>query len=159
MTISNYELVKLAQQNHVKLKLPDIKMIADFPILKPKKFMNVIVNIGLDVSEEGHFVCFVVRNGNAFYFDSFGKMPPESVIQYCVQNHLKLGMNTISIQHSSSSNCGVYCFALLKYIAEKSDLYEECNNFINVFDQVKLAKNDDILHRLLLKLGVKHEYR
>ena len=134
-------------------------MIADFPILKPKKFMNVIINIGLDVSEEGHFVCFVVRSGKAFYFDSFGKKPPESVIEYCLHNHLKLGMNTCVIQHSSSSNCGVYCFALLKYIAEKPDLYEECNNFINAFDKVKLERNDDVLHRLLLKLGVKHEYK
>ena len=159
MTISNYELAKLAKRHKVRLKLPDIFMIENLVKLKPKKFINVILNINSDVSKEGHFVCFIVRDGNAFYFDSFGNKPSDIVIDYCVNHRLKLGFNKTAVQHSSSTNCGVYCFALLKYIGESPNLYEKCDKFIDLFESVGLERNADVLHTVLLKMGVKHEYK
>lgn len=61
------------------------------------------------------------------------------------------------IQHYSSTSCGLYCFAILKYIGQSTkDLYKKCNEFINLFDFEKIEKNEERLHVVLNKTGVKH---
>lgn len=158
MTITNFELVALAKQYNVSLKLKDILMVEDLPYRKCVESMNLILNFQVKGTEVSHFVCLVVRDTDAFYMDSFGSYPVKEVVDYCKSNGLKLGYNGRVVQDMKSTNCGVYCFAFLLYLKNGGELFETANKFLNLF-QKKVEKNDDILHNILAKLEVKHDYK
>ena len=158
MTISNFKLVELADKYKVALRLSDIKYIEDLTSCKLKKFMNLILNFSSPGYAGAHFVSFLVRDKKAFYMDSFGAYPLEQVVDYCKLNSLQLGYNAKVIQDSSTTTCGVYCFALLKYAGKSGNLYKKCNEFLDIFDN-NTTLNNDILHTLLNNLGIQHEYK
>jgi hypothetical protein len=135
MTISNYKLVELADKNKVTLHLSDIKYMEDLSSTKLKKLMNLILNFTTSGSTGSHFVAFVVRDKKAFYMDSFGTHHLQSVIDFCKTNGLQLGYNAKVIQDSSATTCGVYCFALLKYVGKSGDLYMSFLTFLTMIPQ------------------------
>ena len=100
-----------------------------------------------------------MRGKYAFYFDSYGAEPDKYVFEYCTLHGLKLGSNNWIIQGMKSTNCGLFCFALILFVRRhkkpldiptefKQDLFEKCNSFINLF--VSNGKtNDEILMKYL----------
>ena len=160
MTISNFELVALAKQYHLDLKLKDIMLIDELKEVKCRKKMNLILNYQANGS--AHFVCLVVRGEDALYMDSFGGYPLPEVEEYCKVHKLRLGYNGVGIQASSSSNCGVYCFAFLMMLgnSENSEnVYDVGDDFVSLFDRKHVEGNDDVLHELLIGMGVRHDYK
>lgn len=122
----------------MKDELANVKLI---------KSNNIIVNFAKEGHEGTHFVALVIRDGNAFYFDSFGCYPLDEVVSYCKHHHLKLGYNSYIVQNIESTNCGLFCFALFKYLGNTmSSLYKNCNEFVDMFDD-DTKHNDNILFK------------
>jgi hypothetical protein len=119
--------------------------------------MNLILNFTNEGSDTAHFVALIIRGKNAFYFDSFGKQPLKEVIDYSKQHNLKLGYNITTIQHSNTTSCGLYCFALLKFLGKSCNIYKKSNEFLNLFDE-KTNLNDGILSLLLNNFGIEDFY-
>ena len=151
MTISNFDLVKLAKSHNVQLELNEIIMADELVNIASKRNMNLIINLQ-DSSQNGsHWVCLIIKGKNAFYFDSFGAKPDTYVTQYCRQNGLRLGYNNYIIQDLSSTECGVFCIALLKYLANnnKKELYKTSDEFIDIFNNN--TKDNDKLLKCFMK--------
>ena len=153
MTISNFELADLANSYNVKLSLYDITPKNLLVNYKIRKFMNLIINFAKDGQEGTHFVSLIIRCDKAFYFDSFGGYPLDEVVNYCKKHNLKLGYNTYIIQNIKSTNCGIFCFALIKYLGKSGDIYKKSDEYINLYDN-NTSLNDDILFKYLKNCGV-----
>lgn len=156
--ISNYEILELATEQGVNLKLEDIIM-ADELTLKPlKKRMQLIINLQPKSQGGSHWVALIIHGKYALYCDSYGADPDANVVAYCKKHRLHLACNSYVIQHVKSTQCGRYCFALIKYIQEdllvdapaeyKVRLYELANNFCNLYEG-DCKKNDAILTKYL----------
>lgn len=68
-----------------------------------------------------HWVAVIVRNGEGYYFDSFGNIPPLKVSNWLTQNSNKWSSNTRQVQSYLSQQCGYFCvhflyFATLHYL-------------------------------------------
>jgi hypothetical protein len=94
-----------------------------------------------------HWVAMYIYKSNAFYFDSFGALPPNEVIAFVKQRKgCHLYYSNWIIQDLSSEACGWFCIAFLTYIHQNRnrDLKEVFNEFSNNFVD-DTAKNDEIL--------------
>ena len=89
-----------------------------------------------------------------FYFDSFGQPPPIHVMSFIKKTTNKpLPHNNRDIQSVLNSACGYYCLAFLYYVFtypnRTHDLYEDANNFLDLFDDLNVShdfkKNEYIL--------------
>ena len=158
MTISNTELEELCKRKKIQL---NAVVIANELINIPKtKSMNIIVNLDTMGQQGTHWVALVVRDNQAFYFDSFGAKCDNYVVEYCRRNRLNLAINVYIVQDLKSTECGLFCVALFKYLKTgkipkgiprefpRNRLLELCNDFINLFEP-DTRENDGILYQLL----------
>jgi len=161
MTISNYDLIILAKKHNVRLSINDIVMSDELNLLRKRKHMNIIINSKPTGNSGRHWVCLLVRNDYAFYFDSFGTINDKNVFNFCKKHSLHLAQNTWIVQNINSTQCGRFCFALMKYEKDEKipkdtplefpselTLYEKCNNFINMFVS-DTRKSDALLNKYL----------
>ena len=159
--ITNLELHRLAQEENVDIPMHYICSSDELTNLKRKKKMNIILNLQNSNQGGSHWVALLVRGGQAFYCDSYGLSSDTNVTQYCIKNHLHLSSNSYIIQSQKSTNCGLYCYALIKYIEReniptdiphkyKNELLELCNNYINLFVPNRNT-NDSILKKYFKK--------
>lgn len=91
----------------------------------------------------------------SFYFDSYGAEPSENIKRVVKQTTGKNGLphSNKDIQSLMNNACGFYCLALAHYInsfsGRKSDLYNDCNDFLDMFDDLNVSvdfkKNEYIL--------------
>lgn len=156
--ISNFELADLAKEQKVNLKLQNILMADQLQTTPLKKKMNLIINLQKSSQGGSHWVALIVRGKQAFYCDTFGMDCDTNVIQFCRKHKLHLACNKYIIQDLKSVQCGVYCFALIKYIETEeipkyprefeNNLLEICNNFVNMFVPNR-KQNDKILYKYL----------
>ena len=142
MTLTNFELIKLARRR--RIDLDHILMKDELKNIKRKSKLSIIINLqSSKVGNGTHWTCLYIENKFAIYFDSFGAIPPVEVIRYC--KGLKLGYNSYIIQDLNSTECGNYCIAFLEYLQyNNGTLFQDANSFSNMFEHdTKL--NDDIL--------------
>ena len=151
MTISNFDLVKLAKSHNVKLELKDIIMADELLNIKLKRNMNLIINLENSTGQGTHWVCLIIKGKNAFYFDSFGAKPDTYVTRYCRLNELRLGYNNYIIQDLNSTQCGIFCIALLKYLRtnKSKNIFDSSNEFIDIFNNN--TKDNDKLLKCFMK--------
>lgn len=154
MTISNYQLVEIAKKNNIQLYLKYIIYRDELKNIPLQKHMNIIINFSTTGHTGTHFTALLIRNNNALYFDSFGCVPLPEVTQYCKLHKLKLGYNNYIIQNIASSNCGIYCLALILYIGQSKNLYDKANDYINMYED-DTKENDHILLTYLKHNGIK----
>ena len=112
-------------------------------------------NFFADAATQGdgtHWLVLIIKGNNCLYFDSFGMIPRKEIITFCKGK--RLGYSTYIIQDIDSTQCGLYCIALLHFMqSNKGDLYELFNDFINLFvNNTKL--NDKILFKYLKSNGI-----
>lgn len=153
MSLTDVQLWGLAKKMSVPLVFCDFKDKLEDEKLEYNK--SYIINMEDAFDEDGmpnsgsHYTCFQVNkypNGKVqgIYFDSFGAPPPEIVKKFC---GIGLPYNTKDIQSLMNSACGWYCLALLHYInayeERTHDLYSDCENFTDMFDD--LSKSCDHL--------------
>mgnify|MGYP003383842641 CR=1 FL=1 len=143
---TNFELVEIAKNNGIKLKINDIMMMNMLSKIKLKKNMNLILNLA-DLKQGGsHWVLFLIRDKKALYIDSFACKPSSEVIDFCLKYSLQLGYSNYICQKLVSSRCGIYCIQGLKYLQKTngSNLYCKGNEYINKYEPLKYNKNERI---------------
>ena len=143
---TNFELVKIANDNGIKLKINQIIMMDMLSTMKLKKNMNLILNLS-DLNAGGsHWVLFLIRDGKALYIDSFGCKPSREVYDFCLKYSLQLGYSNYICQKLISSRCGIYCIQSLRYLQKcnSTNLYLKANEYVNLYEPLKEKLNEKI---------------
>ena len=159
MSLTDTQIWSLAERMRVPLVFCGFKTELKNERLQYNK--SYIVNLEDEFDEDGHrnegshYTCFQVNkypNGKiqGIYFDSFGQPPPQIVDKFV---GFKLPYNIKDVQSLMNSACGWYCLALLHFInayeGRTRDLYTDCENFTDLFDDLNHScdhlKNEYIL--------------
>lgn len=111
--LSNFDILKLA----VMLKIPYFDGVFMRDALSKKKSTNQrecwIINLGSSRTDGSHWTALAKSKNSAYYFDSFGKLPPPlEVIDY-LGNGVQLYFNSKKYQNYGSSICGHLCLRFL----------------------------------------------
>jgi hypothetical protein len=144
MTLSNFDIEKICK--FYKLPIVAITMKDELP----RSVKNGCYVINMQSSSEGngtHWVALFIYKTNAFYFDSFGGLPPVEIMKFVKKRkECHLYYNNWIIQNIKSSQCGWYCIAFLKHMYQnlQQDLKVAYNDFVNNFAD-DTTRNDDIL--------------
>ena len=152
--LSDEELINMCQCQNIELNYCGYK--DTMPNITNQTNYNCIINIdGVDKNDNNvsgsHWVCVIIKDNNAFYFDSFGLPEPIETMKFIKNQNIKhYGYNKKQIQNINDDHCGYYCFALLSYVKHyfENDLYNTVNNFINLFNK-NTKKNKNILLKML----------
>ena len=109
--ISNYDLEDMAHFYKI-----DIVVVMKDELIKIKPISgNYIIN--LESSKDGngtHWMGLKIENFDCVYFDSYGYLPPQEIINFCKRIHNShLAYNTKEIQNLSTTTCG-FCSCILK---------------------------------------------
>ncbi len=99
-------------------------------IIKPRSY---IINLDESYKPGSHWVAvYFPVNGPAYYFDSFGRYPPDRIINFMERNS-KYGwtFNIKKLQGDLSQLCGYYCIVFLRFAPNYSDFFKKfkyCDN-------------------------------
>ena len=164
MTISNFELAEIAKAHQLVLPLDHIVMSDEISSIPLQPHLNIVINSRIRGQKGKHWTMLVVHGKHALHFDSYAGIPTAGVLIYAKRHNLTLCHNKFIIQSMSSTNCGLYCIALLLFLKHEkvpklpfacwgNQLYELANNYVNLFD-AEASKNDAILMKYLSDHGV-----
>lgn len=111
--LSNFDILKLA----VKLKIPHFHGVFMRDMICRKTGPAVhecwILNHATSKTDGTHWTALAKSFHTAFYFDSFGKLPPPlEVVDYLGEN-IKLYYNTERYQNYGTTICGHLCLRFL----------------------------------------------
>jgi hypothetical protein len=161
MTISNIELSAEAERRGIDLPLHHILLSDELLTLRLMPTMNIVINsVSSGSRSEGkHWTMLMVRGKYASHFDSYAGVPCTSIFIFCKKHSLTLCHNKFICQSMRSTECGLFCLALLVYekrwerarvsnAAWGNPLYEMVNDYINLYD-ANANKNDAILAKYL----------
>lgn len=145
MSLSNFQLEQLAEELKVPLKY--ITMKNELP--HHAENGNYIINFESAPLPGSHWTALICKNSKAFYFDSFGQEPPNSILHFCKGKQLYY--NDTIIQDLNSNLYGFYCLGLFKHISQFKNVHllNSCNDYINMFDDDKNEVNGEILKKYL----------
>ena len=106
----------------------------------PKQFpSSMIVNNG-----KNHWVALILLDKVCFYFDSLAHMRLNCKIKrFLSRNYTEYIYNVHTLQHSKSTNCGLFCCAFIKCVKNKTSF----SIFLSQFDIRKKMLNDDIIKK------------
>ncbi len=95
---------------------------------------NYIINLASAGQEGTHWVALYLGD-NAYYFDSFGQVPPLEVLDLIDQcGYPEYFINAKQIQDIRSGFCGEYCVLFLKYMnARNGTEMQRFSRFQNKF--------------------------
>lgn len=130
----------------------------------PTRGKNSCYIINLDDTTGSHWTCiFVNRLNEAVYMDSYGQMPPMSVVSFFKNNNIKWIYSTIQVQDYSSVLCGYFCIYFLFQMTKHNktqirNLRYLMNRILDIFDDDNQDKNDAILHTRMTELLKKFYY-
>jgi hypothetical protein len=151
--LSNFDIEKLCK--FYRLPLIAICMKNELPtVVKDGCYI-----INMQSSHQGngtHWVGLYVYKLDAFYFDSFGAIPPNEIMAFVKRRKgCHLYYNNWIIQDLSSQACGWFCIAFLIYMHQNRnrDLKQMFNEFTNNFHD-DTTKNDEILKSFFASSGV-----
>lgn len=108
----------------------------DLPIIFKPGFY--IINTDPDYLPGSHWLAlFVTYNNHAYYFDSLGKVPIDSVAVVLHNSKLSYDYSTRRIQSNGSDVCGDYCLLFVYFMCKGNDL----SYFLSLFGD-DLTNND-----------------
>jgi hypothetical protein len=81
-----------------------------------------ILNHDLSCNNGTHWTCLFVKNGVAFYFDSFGLDPPLEILDYC--KGLERYCSTSKIQKYDEVICGHYSIFVLYSLSKGISFFD-----------------------------------
>jgi hypothetical protein len=99
----------------------------------------------INLNGESHWTALIKKGNSHCYFDSFGFVPPEEV-EVKIKPYM---YNSDDIQCLSSTSCGYFCIAFIRFLHNKKDLKESYEKFLHLFDFDNLNNNELILNSLL----------
>ena len=144
MMLSNFDIEKICKF----YRLPVVSICMKNELPTKVKDGCYIINMQSSTQGNGtHWVALYVQKSNAFYFDSFGALPPNEVIMLVKQRKgCHLYYSNWIVQDLKSEACGWYCIAFLTFMHQNRnrDLKEVFNEFSNNFLD-DTSKNDEIL--------------
>lgn len=110
--LSNYEIVELIEM----LKIPHFNGVFMRDTL-PKKIMSKrecwILNHGSSSTDGTHWTALAKIDNNAYYFDSFGKLPPPLEVINYLGSDVQLYYNAKKYQNYGTAICGHLCLRFL----------------------------------------------
>ena len=122
MKILNFEEKKYDLKDDTMNEL-ELQRVHNYPVYpRDSKIYSArgIVNID-DGSQNGtHWTCFIVKDENSYYFDSFGGQPDEGLLN---QLPKPIIYHNYKIQDRNSRLCGSYCLYLF-YLIERMNYYD-----------------------------------
>ena len=99
----------------------------------------------INLNGHSHWTALIKSGPHYYYFDAFGFPAPEEVNEivgdYCWSDK--------DIQAMSSSSCGWYCVAFIRYMEKKKNKKLAYTNFLKQFESSHLKDNEIILGGLL----------
>lgn len=116
-----------------------------------------IINMSDSVDSKGkqlpgtHWVCFLVENKEACYFDSFGFSPAEEVKIY-LEDFIPFPYNDKHIQNIYSGVCGFYVIGFMIFMVENYKKYRSLKDRLGAFVRLfsnDVKKNQTILNKFL----------
>lgn len=159
--LSTNDLVEMCN----KMKINLIQCVSkSFLRIPPTRRVNSCYIINLDDTTGSHWTCiFVNKLNEAVYMDSYGQMPPTSVITFFKNNGIKWIYSTIQVQDYSSVLCGYFCIYFLFYMSlhnktQVNSTRYAMNKILDIFDDDNQEKNDEILHGRMTELLKKYYY-
>lgn len=142
--LSNFDIEKLCK--FYKLPLIAICMKDELPTVV--KDGCYVINMQSSTQGNGtHWIGLYIHKSNAFYFDSFGAVPPNEVLSFVKRKQgCHLFYSNWITQDLKSDACGYYCIAFLIYLHQNrsKDLKQIFNEFTNNFHD-DTTKNDEVL--------------
>jgi hypothetical protein len=95
--------------------------------MTPKQIECGIFNLNTSKEPGSHWVCWFKRGNEKLYFDSYGLVPPQELVDYLGTPILR---NTEQLQNFNQTNCGEFCLYVLKRLSNgdefnniEADLY------------------------------------
>lgn len=134
MALSNTQVGTIAKL--LNIKLSSICLQEDLKYMKIEDNTGYVINYGNMDNGGTHYVCIATDDkGFAFFFDSFGVIPDNDVINFMKRGKKRWGYNNWIIQDIKSSLCGWYCLGVIKVCQSKrkGSLFDKANAFINFF--------------------------
>ena len=115
-----------------------------------------IVNLGDSNTGGTHWTSFIINDKIATYFDSFGLIPPQSIVKFIKRynKHLRIIYSIDQIQDYNSVLCGWFCVYYLYFFnvlhkKNTSNISYLLNNHNQKYDLDNTSKNDGILQLLI----------
>lgn len=147
-TISIREYIRPYQrQNIFKGVFPCDSLPTNFSL--PAVF---VINLSPHNEPGTHWIAlYISRNGDAFYFDSFGMKPSNFHIIAFLKMHTKtVDFNRKQLQHLSSNKCGQFCCVFIVSVLKNCSI----NSLISRFG-LNLFVNDFIVENMYKYLEMK----
>ena len=115
--------------------------ISDLPINLLQKPCSLVINLDERWKIGSHWVSlFIPKRGPAFYFDSFGRPPPDKILTL-IERNTRDGWtyNNNKIQGDLSTLCGHYCIAFVESLPNYKEFLRKFEN-CSVFNDERLIK-------------------
>lgn len=111
--LTNYDIIDLA----IKLKIPHFEGVYMRDTLLKKKNKKAqecwILNHGSSKTDGTHWTALAKQFNIAYYFDSFGKLPPPLEVTKYLGDNVRLFYNVKKYQNYGSAICGHLCLRFL----------------------------------------------
>ena len=103
-----------------------------------------ILNMDKTKGPGTHWVMFRRKHKSILYFDSFGRPPPQELVDLAQNKHMKLLYTDNEIQSIRSVACGYFAIVAVLFSQYDIDHFEHKLDTTFVKDQDELILNDDI---------------
>lgn len=148
--LNNLDIENMA----LKCKIPLIGVFSKDELPKKKYDGFYIINMQDSEDKYGnplpgtHWTAFFKWKGQSIYFDSFGIVPPKSVNNFLPK---PIMYNSQQIQAIESTCCGWFAVYFGHYLFNNGINEIGFNNFIKMFNEINLKKNDKVIERYAKK--------
>lgn len=139
--LSNFDIEEMAPLFKIKLlAVIDHRDLPSYPLIDGSYILNL---------NNKHWTALYVKNGEGFYFDSYGVIYPTTVKKFCPN----VIYSDDTIQSLNSVLCGYFCLYFLYWMTNKykDSLEKTFNQFRSLFDDDEIY-NNQILQHLIKKL-------
>lgn len=153
--ISNFDIENICFPFNLNVVVLTKDQLKKIPLHSSEKIdMNFIINMQNSNDGNGtHWIALRLKNNQCSYFDSFGMVPPQEIVDFCKRIvKSSLTYSTKQIQHMKQTSCGFYCIAFLIFTNQNKNknIFSLSNSFLNMF-YIDTIQNNKILQEYFTK--------
>lgn len=111
-SLTNYDIRKFAKKNVIPY-FRGVYMRDNLPIHEPWNDECMVINHDSIQNHGTHWSCYVKKDENVFYFDSFGKLPPPKELIIYLGSKCVIYYNYKRYQQFNTKICGHLCLRFL----------------------------------------------
>ena len=124
MKLLNFkDFMKKYNLKNVTMNESQLQKVYNYPIYPRDSKINSdkgIVNIDNGDRNGTHWTCFIMKDDESYYFDSFGGTPDKFLLKQLPKPKI---YHNYKIQHINSFLCGSYCLYCF-YLIERMNYYD-----------------------------------